>query len=104
MTPFSREYLTRCRPPRHGNSALKSQGKQDKKERQIVQGAGQPTRPTLSAGGARVPRQYQVDGQFRLGTLDSVRLPSYIYGLLLSFFRLGRRLISGRAQVRSESL
>ena len=37
---------------RYGNPALQSQGGQDNAERQIIQGASQPTRPTLSASGA----------------------------------------------------
>jgi hypothetical protein len=47
----SAAHLTRSRSSCHGNPALQSQGGQDNTESQTVQGASQPTRPTLSAGG-----------------------------------------------------
>jgi hypothetical protein len=53
----SEAHLTRSRPSRYGNPALQSQGGQDNTTaRQIVQGASQLTRPTLSASGAQVCR------------------------------------------------
>ena len=45
------DHLTRSRTPSHGNPTLQSQGGPDKTASQIVQGADQPTRPTLSASG-----------------------------------------------------
>jgi hypothetical protein len=52
----SAAHLTRSRSSCHDNPALQSQGGQDNTESQTVQGASQPTRPTLSAGGAQVRR------------------------------------------------
>ena len=70
----SEQYLTRPQPHRHGNPALQSQGGPDKTAGQIVQGAGQPTRPTLSASGTEVRRQYQAWDGTSLETLDQVCL------------------------------
>ena len=43
----SAAHLSRSQWSRHGNPALQSQGGQDNTESQTVQGASQPTRPTL---------------------------------------------------------